>query len=169
MMTSRVAPVNSACRAAQRSARVEPSDPSTPTTMRACPSLPDPFIALLTRSGDGTVDLGDCLWVNVNAAAALCSADDCARVTVQQRADISEPADRGCATCRLGEAAGRFHFRAHGAGRERPGPQLGGAGAGEGAGRGGAIPFPYSFDVGEQQQGVSAEFLGPQGGGEVLV
>src|ERR1022692_2931539 len=50
MMTSRVAPVNSACRAAQRSACVEPSDPSTPTTMRACPSLPDPFIALLASS-----------------------------------------------------------------------------------------------------------------------
>src|ERR1039458_2287310 len=130
MMASRVAPVNLACRSAQRRACFEPSDPSTPTTMRACPSLPDPFIALLTRSGDGTVDLGDRLWVNVNAAAALCSAYDCARVTVQQRADISEPADRGCATCRLGEAAGRFHFRAHGAGRARPGPQLAGRGAG---------------------------------------
>src|ERR1035438_6950554 len=57
MMASRVAPVSSACRVAQRRACFEPSDPSTPTTMRACLSLSDPFIALLTWA-PGQVDQG---------------------------------------------------------------------------------------------------------------
>jgi len=69
--------VNPACRAAQRSASFEHSDPSIPATMRACP--PDPFIDLLalslTASGVARAPVG----LGQADSVARLAADDSAR------------------------------------------------------------------------------------------